>query len=315
MKPRHPQGRHPVGYDVLGLGCTAVDDLLFVDEFPREDTKLAVLRRERACGGLTATALVAAARLGVSAGYAGALGEDPDSRFVLEALAAKGVDTRHVVRRADLRPVRSAIIVRPASQSRTILYDVTGALGADAKRPEARLITQSRVLLVDRWGMPGMLRAARLARAAGRAVVGDFETFNVRGFATLLALTDHVIVSANFARKYTGATSAKAGAERLWAKDRAVVIVTCGADGCWVKSSASAPARPVPAFRVKTVDTTGCGDVFHGAYAAALAWGAPLEERVRVAAAAAAIKATRAGGQAGCPDRPAVERFLARPRG
>jgi sugar/nucleoside kinase (ribokinase family) len=58
------------------------------------------------------------------------------------------------------------------------------------------------------------------------------------------------------------------------------------------------------------VDTTGCGDVFHGAYASALARGLSLAERVRFAAAAAALKATRPGGQAGIPTRPEVEAFL-----
>jgi len=58
------------------------------------------------------------------------------------------------------------------------------------------------------------------------------------------------------------------------------------------------------------VDTTGCGDVFHGAYAASLARRLPLGERLRFASAAAALKATRPGGQAGIPDLQAVARFL-----
>jgi sulfofructose kinase len=58
------------------------------------------------------------------------------------------------------------------------------------------------------------------------------------------------------------------------------------------------------------VDPTGCGDVFHGAYAATLAQGLDLVERIRWASAAAALKATRAGGQAGIPARTAVEEFL-----
>ncbi|MCY3022278.1 MAG: hypothetical protein NTW87_24975, partial [Planctomycetota bacterium] len=49
---------------------------------------------------------------------------------------------------------------------------------------------------------------------------------------------------------------------------------------------------------------------FHGAYAAALAEGLPLPERVRRAGAAAALKATRPGGQSGTPDRAALETFL-----
>ncbi len=298
--------------DVLGLGCTAVDELLFVPRFPDPDTKLRVNRRERHCGGLTATALVAAARLGARTAYAGTLGPDPDSAFVLETLERAGVQTRWVVRRADRRPVRSVILVEARTGARTILYDVSGAVGADARRPAADLITRSRVLLVDGWGMPGQLRAARLARRAGVAVVGDLESFDRPRFEELLALADHLIVSEDFARRYTGAADASAGARKLWRDDRAVVVVTCGARGGWWLAAGMTGPRHYAAFQVKAVDTTGCGDVFHGAYAAALARGLPLEERLRVAAGAAALKATRPGGQAGCPTWATVRRWLRR---
>lgn len=298
-------------FDVLGLGCTAVDDLVFVPAFPAEDAKVQALRRERHCGGLTATALVAAARLGARTAYAGVLGDDPDSRFVVETLMREGVDVRSLVRRRGTRPVRSVIIVCPATGSRTILYDVEAVQGADPRRPEAATIEASRVLLVDRWGVPGMIRAARLARRVGRPVVGDFETFNVPQFAELLELADHVIVSESFARRYTKARTPGEGARRLWRDDREAVIVTAGRQGCWVYTGQPGPARRVPAFAVEAVDTTGCGDVFHGAYAAALARGLELEERIRVASGAAALKATRAGGQAGIPTAQELDRFLA----
>ena len=71
------------GYDVLGLGSVAVDDLLYVPHYPPADAKLQVRRRERQCGGLTATALVAAARLGARCAYAGVLGEDEDWLYEL----------------------------------------------------------------------------------------------------------------------------------------------------------------------------------------------------------------------------------------
>ncbi len=65
-----------------------------------------------------------------------------------------------------------------------------------------------------------------------------------------------------------------------------------------------------PAFRVTVADTNGCGDVFHGAYAAALSEGMGMADRVRMAAAVAALKATRPGGQQGIPTRTAADRFL-----
>jgi sugar/nucleoside kinase (ribokinase family) len=80
-------------YDILGLGCATVDDLLYVDSYPPPDTKTRILRSERQCGGLTATALVAAARFGAKCAYAGQLGNDDQSTFVDRALRAEGIDT------------------------------------------------------------------------------------------------------------------------------------------------------------------------------------------------------------------------------
>lgn len=296
--------------DVLGLGCTAVDELLFVPRYPGRDARQPLRARTRQCGGITATALVAAARLGVRAAYAGGLGEDEDSRFVRDALEREHVDLTHLVVRPRARPVRSYVIVEEETHTRTILYDLTGADGADPRRPARSVIESARVLLVDRWGMAGMLRAARIARRAGVPVVGDLETFEVPGFDELLALADHLIVPEAFVRNYCRSQSLAGGVRELWRDDRQVVIVTCGRNGCLVLDRAKATPVPVPAFAVPVVDTTGCGDVFHGAYAAALARGLPLAERVDVATAAAALKATRPGGQSGIPRWAELQRFL-----
>src|ERR1700689_5399992 len=98
-------------YDVLGLGCAAVDELLYLPSYPAPDTKMRVLRRERERGGLGATALVAAARLGGRCAYAAVLANDPLSQFVSDSLAAEGIDVTHIPRRAEARPVHSVIIV------------------------------------------------------------------------------------------------------------------------------------------------------------------------------------------------------------
>ena len=139
------------------------------------------------------------------------------------------------------------------------------------------------------------------------AVVADLENETSPLFPQVLALIDHLILSEEFALRLTGAAHPAQAAQALWNSDRAVVIVTCGADGCWSMAAdhGSVP-QPHPAFVVKALDTTGCGDVFHGAYAASLAAGSTLEERIRVASAAAALKAS----QGEIPDRAAVEALL-----
>lgn len=298
--------------DVLGLGVTTVDDLVYVDSYPRADSKVVILREERRCGGLTATALVAAARLGARCAYAGVLGFDERSMYVRARLAEEGIDLTPLVLDARARPVHATIVVDVSGGTRTILHDDGVAGGAPAAGPDPALVRASRVLLVDPYGVPGMTRAAGLARDAGIPVVGDFESLRDPAQTVLIELTDHLIVSRDFALRLTGTSSPREAAAALCAPGRAVVVVTCGAEGSW-HVAAAAPDRPVhvPTYAVEVADTTGCGDVFHGAYAAALARDLPLVERIRFASAAAALKATRHGGQAGIPSLHAVEAFIA----
>ncbi len=296
--------------DVLGLGCTAVDDILYVPAYPRPDGKVQVRLRERHCGGLCATALVAAARLGARCAYAGVLGQDEGSRFVRETLAREQIDLRGAIQDPKASPIRSTIVVDETRRTRNIFFDIAGGWGAHPTRPGRNLIRLARVLLVDRYGLPGMIRAATIARDEGVEVVGDFETQGPPPFDQLLNLVDHLIVSATFACRQTSARSAAKAAERLWRPDRQVVVVTEGAKGCWYLDASHRRARHFPAFAVEALDTTGCGDVFHGAYAWALAQGWPMERRLEAASGAAAIKATRHGGQAGIPNQRELESFL-----
>lgn len=293
-------------YDILGLGVSAVDDILFVESFPQPDTKAQVMRSERRVGGLTAVALAAAARLGAACAYAGVLGHDDISTFVETTLRAEGIDTALVVRRDDAQPVHATIILDASTSSRTILYEIRGRTGADETRPDPAVLQSARVLFVDDHGIPGSIRAVQIAREAGIPVVGDFERNHWARFDELFALIDHVLVGQQFARRYTATTDPAASVLRLWTPARAVVIVTCGDQGCWYTTD-GVTVEHMPAFPVQAIDTTGCGDVFHGAYAAALAWGWSMEARVRFASAAGAIKASRGGGIAGIPSRAEVE--------
>jgi sugar/nucleoside kinase (ribokinase family) len=157
-----------------------------------------------------------------------------------------------------------------------------------------------------------MIRAARIARDASIPVVADFEDRDDGLFPTLLALVDHLILSRTFAAKLTGQQDPAAAVRALWASDRRAVIVTCGGEGCWyVSAQQPGTVHRQRAWPVKAVDTTGCGDVFHGAYAAALVHGLDVPAAARFASIAAGLKATRPGGQAGIPNRAAVETRMA----
>ncbi len=278
-------------FDVLGLGCAAVDDVLYVPSFPVDDGKVRVQRRARRFGGLTGTALVAAARVGASCAYAGQFGCDEFSQSVRANFIREGIDVSGAPCLEDARVIHSTIVVAQDSGRRNVFFDCNGSVGAHPSLPAPDFIRSARVLFIDHYGFEGTLRAIRVARAEGIPVVADFEEDGAPGLRELMALVDHLIVPASFACRVSGASTPEAAAKSLWNRARAAVVVTCGAAGCWSLSSLEGGARHHPAFVVTASDTTGCGDVFHGAYAAALARGDSLEKRIRFASAAAALKA------------------------
>ena len=298
--------------DILGLGVASVDELLQVDAYPEADAKSPIRDWQRQCGGLTATALVAASRFGAHCAYAGTLGEGELSEYVLQCLRREGVDVRHVRRQSEARPVHAVVVVDATRHTRTILFDATGAPAATPDWPGEDVIRSARVLFVDHCGVAGMIRAARVARDAGIPVVADLEDAADRQFPELLGLVDHLILSRSFAERLTGRPDPVAAVEHLWSSgSRRAAVVTCGGEGCWyIAADSPGKARHQPALPVQVVDTTGCGDVFHGVYAASIARREDAAAAVRFAAAAAALKATCPGGQAGIPSRTAVEEFL-----
>lgn len=269
--------------DVLGLGSVALDEILVVDHWPEPDEKMRVASRSQRLGGLTGHALVAAAKAGARCAYAGRLGTDATSLAVAEALAAAEIDLTHAPRAAEYGVGRSVIISALRERSRNVFSQATGMTGAHDGLPGEEVLQQCRVLFVDHHGIDGALRAIR----AVVDTVADLERDDHPRFSELLSVVNHLVLSAGFARRITGAATAAEAVTRLWHPGREVVIVTAGAEGCWWQDRSHVGAQHFPALRVEARDTSGCGDVFHGVYAAKLALGEPIEARIRSATEAA----------------------------
>lgn len=293
---------------ILGLGSVSVDDLIFAS-YASPNKKTPVHHQERHFGGQTATALVAAARFGAQCTYAGVLGVDEGSLSAIENMRQMGIDTQHIRQSQHAWAVHSLIIVDEENQTRNIYFYSSPLSGAAPDWPPEDVVRSCQVLLVDQHGILGMTRAARIASSNGIPIVSDLET-SPPGSQELFAMVDHMIIPDTFAAVYTGESTPAGSAVALWTPARAAVIVTCGGDGCWFMGKNMTEPKHFPAYRVPVVDTTGCGDVFHGVYAAGLLEGMDLGERIRLASAAAAIKATKRGGQAGCPTRSELKSFL-----
>ncbi len=297
-------------WDVLGLGVVTIDDLVYVDHFPLPDSKVQVSDMRRQGGGQVATALVAAARLGATAAYCSVLGQDDLSRVALSELEREGVDCSPVIRRAGAGPARAVIIVNPSAGQRTILYSLAGETQPRPDEIGEDLVAACRVLLLDQHAGEGGLRALELAEAHDIPCVADLEHVERPASRELLRRAGHLIIGTALAREISGESEPAAMVRSLAGPRRACCAVTDGERGCWY-AERDGDVRHVPACRVTVADTTGCGDVFHGAYAACLARGLGAPEAIRVSSAAAALKATQPGGRTGIPDWPTVQRFLA----
>ena len=298
-------------WDILGFGAVAVDDLLLVDSYPPPDSKMPVREVQREGGGLAGTALVAAARLGARTAYAGVLGDDELSRFTIEALDRDGVDCTPVRHRPDARPYHSTIIVDLSGGHRTILFTGAGVTSLTAAEVSEELVAGCRLLFVDSTVAALGLHVLQLARARGIPVVADLERFSGPEIPELTRQVDHLIVGTGFAGQSTGETDPPAMVRALRSPAHTACVVTAGERGCWYMSRETGDAvRHQPACRVQVVDTTGCGDVFHGAYAAAIVRGESVPRAITVATAAAGLKATQPGGRRGIPDWETVERII-----
>jgi sugar/nucleoside kinase (ribokinase family) len=296
-------------WDVLGFGAIAVDEFFYVDHYPQIDEKVPIIRKQRQGGGNTATALVAVSRLGGVAAYCGVLGDDELSVYSLHELEREGVDISPTFRKTGAKPFTAIIIVDSTHGKRSILYSNEGVTEPDPEGVANDLIASCKVLFVDHQATGIGLHAARLAKNNHIPVVGDFEGKVHPRLLEVLALTDHLIVGVDFACKVTGKDSAVDAVRSLSNTDRACCVVTAGERGCWY-SEYGGDICFFPAFHVKVVDTTGCGDVFHGAYAVSISRGESVLRAIKVATAAAGLKATQPGGRTGIPDFSAVEEML-----
>ena len=213
--------------------------------------------------------------------------------------------------------ISSMIVANPKTGARTIFYCLDRVPVVSPKELRRVDVLGGEALFVDGFQVKGAIHAAKWAREAGKKIVMDAELTDPEN-DELMDLSTHVVASHGFAKSRVGdappAEAAKKLYERLVKKDPAKVVgVTAGVEGSYFVSAEGEFHQP--AFKVDVVDTTGCGDVFHGAFAFGLVQGWDLPKVVEFAAAVAALKTRKLGGRAGIPSREETEKFLAEQKG
>ncbi len=262
-----------------------------MDEIEAPPSKTTARRYEAAVGGMSAHAAIAAARLGATVRFWGRVGEDAGGDAVAEALAAEGVDTTGLRRVAGARTALSAVIVDKRGERSITTWRGEGYAPDPSWLPLDALDGAGAVLTDPRWpeGAAAVLAAARARKIP---TVLDAEKSEARVLLDLVPLAGHAVFAERGLAIYApGMTPAAALRHALDAGPLDLAAVTRGERGVlWLARGMERPAS-IPAFPVDATNTTGAGDVFHGAYAVALAERLPPADALRMASAAGALRA------------------------
>lgn len=291
---------------VFCLGIATLDYVYGVDTIPSRPEKHRARDLVVVGGGCAGNASVGVARLGAKAWLATRLGDDLTGDRIVADLEGEGVDTSPTLRLEGIRSPVSAIFVDAAGE-RLVMSYTDPALPEDAGRLPAALPQGTGAVLADiRW-VEGARAIFRKAREAGVPAVLDAD--RKPPHPELVSTATHVAFSAQALQEASGVEDPRQGLARLARETDTWLAVTLGHEGVlfWEKGE----IVHIPAFQIEAVDTLGAGDIWHGAFALALAEGQDERGAIRFASAVAGIKCTRFGGRAGTPNREEVERFLA----
>jgi ribokinase len=297
---------------VIGLGMATVDVLVRLAELPTWEHGSHFSAIALDGGGPVATALAAVARLGVGAGFIGAYGNDRLGDLKRQMLVECGVDVSQMVRLP--APENEVVLVAVHATTGERIFTGCEAFWEHQLLPDQvsqAYCASAEFLHLDGYHPAAALAAARWMHAAGKTVVLDGSATAgpiPDSMRALVAESDILICGSGFGHALTGSADVWAAGRAMVELGPRIVVQTEGKAGSFTVTRDD--AFHTPAFEVPVVDTTGAGDVFHGAYIVGLLAGWDVRRTAQFATAVAALKCTGLGGRRPIPRFDQVMAFL-----
>ena len=297
-------------FDVVGVGLNATDTLLVVPHFPAYAGKVPFQEEVVSPGGQVASALVACARLGLRTKYIGTVGDDQRGQIQMESLRGAGIDVEHVQLRKNCANQSAYIVIDRSTGERTVLWRRDDCLRIDPEQIRPEQIACARLLHIDGHDTPAVERAAAIARSLGIPVTVDVDAI-YHGFDRVLAHADYLVASSEFPPAWTGQNDPFKALELMQREyGMKVAAMTLGAHGALARENGEFFYSP--AFVVNCVDTTGAGDVFHGAFCYAVLQEMPMRDALEFSNAMAALNCTALGARGGIRGLEEIRGLMAR---
>ena len=284
-------------FDVVGVGQNATDTLILLSHFPAYAGKVAFERELLSPGGQVASAMVTCAKLGLRVKYIGTVGDDERGRIQLASLRETGINLDDVEVRENCPNQTAYILIDQKTGERTVLWQRNDCLRLDPDSMTAEKIIRARLLHIDAHDTEAVARAAQIAREHKIPVTVDVDTI-YHGFDRVLPHVDYLVASSEFPVQWTNERDPFRALETIQEEFRIpVAAMTLGALGALARVGGR--FIYAPAFVVNCADTTGAGDVFHGAFCYAVLQNMPMREILEFSNAMAALNCTALGARGG----------------
>ena len=283
---------------IVGIGRSSVDFLGIIDEYPLPDTKTLMEEFSIQGGGPCATALVTLKRLGCQCYFISKISDDFFGKFMLEELQKEGVNTDGVIIDSGKLSQYACILVEPVRGRRTIFWTQGTVSSIEASEIKWELFKNCDAFHYDGHFIPATIKI--LERISNSNIVTSYDAGTWReGSDFLVRYTNLLAATPQFALSYTNKDDVFEAVVKMRKHKVVYSAITLGSEG-----SIGFDGRriyTVTAFPVNVIDTTGAGDVFHGAFLFAFLKGWDLKESLIFANAVSAIKCTKLGGRPGIP--------------
>jgi sulfofructose kinase len=284
-------------FDIVGIGQNATDTLILLSHFPAYAGKVAFDQEILSPGGQVASAMVTCANLGLRVKYIGTVGDDERGKVQLDSLRGSGIDLSDVEIRENCPNQTAYILIDRTTGERTVLWQRADCLRLAPESITEEKITSARMLHIDAHDTAAVARAAEIAREHRIPVTVDVDTI-YHGFDQVLPHVDYLVASSEFPVQWTNERDSFRALETIQKEFHIpVAAMTLGAHGALARVDGKFIYSP--AFVVNCVDTTGAGDVFHGAFCYAVLQNMPMRETLEFSNAMAALNCTALGARGG----------------
>ena len=294
----------PQTIDVLVTGLNIVDILVRLPEKVQHGEKHEVGDLLIQGGAPAGNAACLLASLGWRTGFIARMGNDTLSGIARSELTCHGVIEDYFIPDATASAGVALVEIDPATGDRTVFYTLNGYLSLKRSDIPTADVKRAKLILVDGYETEAALTMLQAAQGTACRSVLDVEAGDPTILRQLIELGTDIILPLGAAKCLSGELDPVAALKKLSAWTRGQLLVTNGVHGSWALTAQGILHQP--AFKVNVVDTTGCGDAYHAAYASALLDSLALPQRMEFAAWVAAQVALKLGGRSNFPTRDSI---------